>query len=425
MTVARWREGAKVAFVDRSGRTAGSVADPSTALLKAALTVESTDVVLNINCGLGEVGIAAAELVSAGRVVLTSAYLPEVRIASQNLRARGLANAEVVHSVGTSHVSLERPEGARSGLEPDLGAGVDVVAARLPRGRLPSLQCLWDAFQALRPGGSFYLAGENDDGIRPALDRVEALFGAVEVLDYRKGARVAVATRPATPPPLPEEFADPLLDHRTFHRFEVVVRGQSHLVCSRPGVFSWDGLDPGTRALAEALDLRDGEQILDLGCGNGILGVVAAKQCPRGRVYLIDADADAVDSASATVAANGLVNAVVLPSDSIEAVAGERFDAVITNPPFHLARGADTEVARRFLRDAARVLRRGGRLLLVANRFLPYEDTLREAYRTVTTVFRDNRYKVLRAADPVAEPSYPRQRPGLARGQTWRPSRRR
>jgi 16S rRNA (guanine1207-N2)-methyltransferase len=54
-------------------------------------------------------------------------------------------------------------------------------------------------------------------------------------------------------------------------------------------------------------------------------------------------------------------------------------------------------VACQFVRDAARVLRRGGRLFLVANRFLRYGDLLRETFGNVATAYADNRYHVLAA----------------------------
>jgi 16S rRNA (guanine1207-N2)-methyltransferase len=74
-----------------------------------------------------------------------------------------------------------------------------------------------------------------------------------------------------------------------------------------------------------------------------------------------------------------------------------RFDVVITNPPFHQGVGVDYEVACQFVRDATRVLRPGGRLFLVANRFLRYGDLIREVFGNVDTAHADHRYHVLTA----------------------------
>jgi 16S rRNA (guanine1207-N2)-methyltransferase len=87
----------------------------------------------------------------------------------------------------------------------------------------------------------------------------------------------------------------------------------------------------------------------------------------------------------------------VLLSDCAAAVLERRFDVVITNPPFHQGVGVDYEVACQFVRDSARVLRSGGRLFLVANRFLRYGDLIKEVFGSVETAYADNRYHVLTA----------------------------
>jgi 16S rRNA (guanine1207-N2)-methyltransferase len=78
-------------------------------------------------------------------------------------------------------------------------------------------------------------------------------------------------------------------------------------------------------------------------------------------------------------------------------VSERRFDIVITNPPFHQGVGVDYEVACQFVRAAAQVLRPGGHLFLVANRFLRYGDLVKEVFGGVETVYADNRYHVLAA----------------------------
>jgi len=351
-------------------------------LLAENLEVNPSDVVLNLNCGAGLVGTVAATRASGGRCIMADANLLAVEAAGRTARANGVARAEVHLSSGTSHLAPV--------------PSVDVAAARAPKGRLPTLQLIGDAFRALRPDGRLYLAGANDEGIQPALARARAIVGNLAVLDYGKGARVGVAIKAASGP-IPEELANPLLDHGTFQAYTVELRGRSFEVRSRPGVFSWDELDPATRILAEVMEIQPGERVLDLGCGTGILGVVAAQLARPGAVWLVDADVDAVDSARLTAAVNGATNCQALPSDSTSAVADRRFDVVLTNPPFHIGKGTEHDVARQFFRDVATVLAEDGRFYVVANGFLRYEAALREIYPVVETVFTDTRYKVIRA----------------------------
>jgi 16S rRNA (guanine1207-N2)-methyltransferase len=79
------------------------------------------------------------------------------------------------------------------------------------------------------------------------------------------------------------------------------------------------------------------------------------------------------------------------------AVAGERFDVVVTNPPFHVGKATDLNVPLQFIEESWEVLAPGGRLFLVANRTLPYERVVRHRFGNITTAHDGPRFKVLTA----------------------------
>jgi 16S rRNA (guanine1207-N2)-methyltransferase len=85
----------------------------------------------------------------------------------------------------------------------------------------------------------------------------------------------------------------------------------------------------------------------------------------------------------------------VLPSDIVSAVRDERFDVVLSNPPFHVGKATELAVPAQFIADAYRVLEPGGTLQLVANRTLPYEGLLQAAFGNVTSLHDGARFKVL------------------------------
>ena len=359
--------------------------DPATSLLLDHLELETGDSVCDLHCGAGAVGVSAA-LRTSGAVSMCDANLLSVAAARRTADANGAAGASVTF-----------------GSAPDaLGAArVDIAIVRLPKGRIPTLRLLWDAFHALRPGGRCYVAGANDEGIRTALRQLEQLFGTAAVLGYRGGNRIGVAIRPEAAPARTGDFDIPWLDPATFHEVRVDARGFEIQVQSRPGVFSWDRLDDGTRALLDVMDVQDTGAILDLGCGSGIVGAVAAQLAPAAHVILTDVGADAIASSRRTVAANGLAGRCeVMPSDIAAVVPDRSIDLVLTNPPFHTGKATDLLVAAQFVRDAARVLKPGGRLMLVANRTLPYELWLRECFGAYQTAFDGRRFKVLSAVRP-------------------------
>jgi 16S rRNA (guanine1207-N2)-methyltransferase len=76
----------------------------------------------------------------------------------------------------------------------------------------------------------------------------------------------------------------------------------------------------------------------------------------------------------------------------------DTYDVIVTNPPFHAQRGIDRpDIGRRFIAVAADSLRPGGKLWLVANRHLPYENVLSESFGVVRTVVQQHGYKIIEA----------------------------
>lgn len=366
--------------------------DFAEALLAEQMDVAPGERVLLCNCGSGMAGVMAAALAGDGPVWWAESNVVAAEAARRTLSANGLdgENVTVVDSNGSSHLP-----GC-----PQACPTVDVVAIRLPKGKQAALQLLWDAYQLLVPGGRVFLAGPNSEGIKTYLRHMQALFGNSRQVAFRKGTRVAVAQKMETLPATPAEFQAPWLDHAHFEEFKIDAAGGFYTVCSRPSVFSWNRLDEGTRVLLECLTndtiaIGAEDAVLDLGCGYGIIGMAAAIRARAGTVQMVDANMVAVEAARRSVAANGLHNCTVQQSDCGAAVRDLRFDVVLTNPPFHQGQPQQYDVAQQFIRDAAAVLKSGGRFYLVANHFLKYEETLEACFGNVQTVYRDSKYKVL------------------------------
>ena len=129
-------------------------------------------------------------------------------------------------------------------------------------------------------------------------------------------------------------------------------------------------MDEGTRMLLEALEVRVSDVALDIGCGAGFIGASIARRATKGQVTMVDASFAAVEAARRLIEQDGLSNVQVLPGDGAQELLEQRFDLVVTNPPFHIGGIQTTEIAERFIREAAQVLRLRGRFYLVANRFL-------------------------------------------------------
>ncbi len=166
---------------------------------------------------------------------------------------------------------------------------------------------------------------------------------------------------------------------------------------TRPGVFSADGIDPASAALADVLPAKLGRDVADLGAGWGYLADRALERDSIERLHLVEAEHAALDCARMNVTDN---RAVFHWADALGWTPEAPLDAVIMNPPFHTGRNADPSLGRAFIAAAARALKPGGQLWMVANRHLPYEAALAAAFGEVTPLTGDNRFKLFHARRP-------------------------
>ncbi|MCJ0826603.1 class I SAM-dependent methyltransferase [Luteimonas sp. 50] len=168
---------------------------------------------------------------------------------------------------------------------------------------------------------------------------------------------------------------------------------------SRPGVFAWDRIDAASALLVEHLpgDLRG--QVADLGAGWGYLAMQVLAHCPGVTALdLYEADARALELARANLRAQAPRVPLEFHWHDVATGLPRRYDAIVSNPPFH-ALGGDPrpDLGRAFIAAAAAALQPGGRLWLVANRHLPYEAVLDASFGSVRTVAQRDGFKVIEA----------------------------
>src|SRR6266702_5887306 len=280
------------------------------------------------------------------------------------------------------------------------------------------------AAYALKPGGCLYVVGAKDRGVLSMAKRMRSFFGNLETLVISKGQRVVCShvennsldlhSQEGLPhtnaTPDAQNVVAPLAGARphanaTSDTPNVVAplagARLTNLPDLLPTAFSEGKLDEGTRLLVDALEVHTTDIALDIGCGAGYLGMQIAHVASKGHVTMVDASLVAVDAAQIMVEQSGMTNVRVLASNGTQAVKAQRFDLIVTNPPFHLGGIQTTEIGERFIREAAQVLRPRGRFYLVANRFLKYEPTMRTCFHSVEEVGGNTRYKVLLATNPM------------------------
>jgi 16S rRNA (guanine1207-N2)-methyltransferase len=276
--------------------------------------------------------------------------------------------------------------------DPKEHASAHMALLDIPKGREVVRGYLWTVAQTLCVGGQLYLAGSNATGAKSAIKDAADLYGDAPVVGFKSSRRIALATRADQAFVVPAEWSD---QSPWKPQMRVVKRREGdYTIVTMPGVFSWDHLDEGTALLLDHTGVEPGLDVLDLGCGYGIVGLVAGRA--GARVTMVDDDLLAVRCAKASIHANDLAGrCTVLASDVTQAVYDDDFDLALVNPPFHQGTDVDTSVAERMIHEVYDVLRPAGRLRLVCNRFLPYHREMREIFGNVGTIAETGRYVVL------------------------------
>ncbi|WP_344048828.1 methyltransferase [Streptomyces thermoalcalitolerans] len=170
-------------------------------------------------------------------------------------------------------------------------------------------------------------------------------------------------------------------------------------VVNHAGIFCADRLDIGTRFFLRHLpDGRGARRVVDLGCGNGVVGTALALANPDAEVLFTDESFQAVASAEATYKVNGAPGrAEFRIGDGLAGVPAGSVDLVLSNPPFHSHQAVTDTTAWRMFTGARRALRPGGELWVIGNRHLGYHVKLRRLFGNSRLVASDPKFVVLKA----------------------------
>lgn len=166
---------------------------------------------------------------------------------------------------------------------------------------------------------------------------------------------------------------------------------------TRPGVFSADGIDKGSVALASVMPPQINGRVADLGAGWGYLSRFILDREGVTSLDLIEADIVALECAKANI---NDARANFIWDDVTRFKPTAPYDVVISNPPFHTGRTGNPDLGRAFIRAASGMLKGNGRFVMVANRHLPYEDTLAEQFRVVEELGGSQGFKLLSGSKP-------------------------
>jgi 16S rRNA (guanine1207-N2)-methyltransferase len=275
---------------------------------------------------------------------------------------------------GRSHFGVDAPE------QP-----FESAVLFLPKAR-DLTDYMLNALASRLAGRELFLVGEKRSGIEAAARQLSP-FGRARKLDSARHCQLWQVTVEDAPQAVTLES---LAQH-----YEIEMDDGPLKVISLPGVFSHGRLDRGSALLLKNIDKLPSGNLLDFGCGAGVLGAAVKRRYPHNNVIMLDVDAFATASTRLTLAANGL-EAEVLTGDGIDA-APMGLSTILSNPPFHVGVHTDYQATENLLRKARQHLKSGGELRLVANSFLKYQPLIEEHLGVCAVKAQGDGFRIYRA----------------------------
>jgi len=313
--------------------------------------------------------------------VALSAYRPyalsDSYLSQQATRLNLAANNLPEHSVSLLS-SLDMPEGV-----------FDLVLIKVPK----TLALLEDELIRLRPhltaSTRIIVAGMVKALPSSVWKLLERLIGPATTSLAKKKARLIFAA-------LDLELVIPPSPYPVSYRLE----NTDYLISNHANVFSRDSLDIGTRFFLQHLPARqDACDIVDLGCGNGLVGLIAAERCPNATVHFVDESFMAVASARDNFrrAFGERREATFRVGDGLMDAESESADLILCNPPFHQQNTVGDQIAVSLFKQSKRVLRKGGELWVIGNRHLDYHSYLDRLFGGHAVIAANSKFVIVKA----------------------------
>jgi 16S rRNA (guanine1207-N2)-methyltransferase len=259
----------------------------------------------------------------------------------------------------------------------------DALLLLMPKAKAEAQYLLAMMTPLLEAGADLLLAGDNRGGINGA-DKLLAPYSE-KPIKRDSARRCSLYHSELCKPVAPFELDS------WFGRYQCKAGDTELTVLALPGVFSAAELDLGTQMLLAAVPPMRGE-LLDFGCGAGVIGSVLAKRNPGLEVKMVDISALALESSRRTLAINGL-QGQVQASDVYSDITG-KFDHIVSNPPFHAGLKTFYAATETFLAKAPEYLSANGGLTIVANAFLRYQPILETHFKRTDIISSDAKFKV-------------------------------
>lgn len=328
--------------------------------------VDREDTVLVVQSGFGFLGPVMATKAERGYVTVADTSARATELTRRNMEANDIDNFETASPAFYSELDRK--------YDTVVYAPGEYEPVEAVKHRISHLTGL------LAESGKLFVSGRKETGINRYTDLLDSSEGELEKIATDGGYSLHMFQGPAVDYVSPEKSFE-----RNEGEFETVFH-------TYPGLFSPDQMDEATRILSETVDTAEEDEVLDLACGYGALGITLEKTSGCDVTYTDDSSM-AVHFTERNLEANGLESRAI-HGDVLDRVEGN-FDIIVSNPPTHAGRG----VTEKFFSSSAEHLKEGGELYIVCNRIMAFEDRLLEYFEAVEELKESRGYKVLKAVN--------------------------
>lgn len=306
-------------------------------------------------------------------VMINDSFLSRQAL-SRNLQLNGYENDRVTFNNG-----LQLPS-----------AKFDIVLIKIPKSKALLEHQLYSLRELIGPDTRIIAAGMSRSIHSSTLKLFESILGPTTTsLAWKKSRLIYVVRDQAL-----NKGHSPYPDHFTVETDRVFS------LYNHANLFSREKLDNGSRLVIEYMPISERYQrIVDLGCGNGILGIIAASVNPEAEMSFVDESYMAVESAQINFeAAFGQERvAEFTVTNCLQSTANESVDLVLNNPPFHQQTSVGDTLAWQMFIDARKALKTGGELWVVGNRHLAYHAKLKKLFGNCQQVASNGKFVLLKS----------------------------
>jgi len=333
-----------------------------------AVNIEPEDDILVIQSGYGLLPVILADQAPNGETIAGETGDRAYQLTKLNLDDNGVENCTPQKVAFYTEIDrwFDKIVYAPRGYEP-----VDVVKNRIS-----------NAVKLLENDGEILIAGKKTSGINRYQNHLKSFSGESEKLIQNRKQRVYRYIRKG-------EFEPENIDIETSFKVKVDQIELEFTACE--GLFSPKSLDDGSRLLIEDIEVDEGDEVLDLACGYGIVGIFMQK-LHGGKIFMTDDNRIATHFCRKNAEETN-VECKVKNRDCLDGFPSKKFDAIVSNPPTHQGE----EVTDEMFSESHRALKDGGSLYLVYNQNMRFEEKLSNIFSEAEKLEKADNYVVLEA----------------------------